>query len=175
MTRKQGNVLAAVLLGLGLLCAVGPLVPALPWGLFRLKDYPPLHYPGGVTFYPDPDGRLPRAGWSADDWDRPGPCPLTVHLPAGDLDPALLGSPDGLRRVGWAAEEVGLGVDVSSPGRVVTCHFRNRALTAVRVDGRAAAERGTGPAAVSVQGRRVELPATAESVAGALGPPPPRR
>jgi len=167
MTRKLGNILAAILLTLGLGAIVVPLLMALPWVLFPLKDYPPLRYPDGVTFFQDSSGRFRKAGWSADDWDHPTPCPLTVHLPTGDLDPAHLASLDRLGRDGWTEEPRGLGIDVFVPGRLVECHFRNRALAYVNID----SDRGLGPVAVSYRHHRIDLPATAETITGVLGPP----
>lgn len=81
MTRKQGNILAAVLLTFGLAAVIVPLLMTLPWVLFPLRDYPPLRYPDGVTFYQHSTGQYRSVAWSADDWDHPTPCPLTVHLP----------------------------------------------------------------------------------------------
>ena len=166
MTRTQGNILAAVLLTLGLGTVLVPLLMALVI-MGPLQAYPPLSYPHGVTFFQNSDGRFPQAAWSADDWDRPGRCALTVHLPTGDLDPAHLGSIDRLRQAGWTEEPKGVGVDLYSPGRAVECHFRHRALTSVRVD----ATKGVGPIAVSYRGGRVELPATADTITGTLGRP----
>jgi len=127
MTRKQGNVLLAVLIGSALAAVILSLIPALPWLLFPLKaGHQPLSYPDGVKFYPSSEGQIVETSWTADDWDHPGPCPLTVHLPRGDFSVAEL-TLDRLRREGWTEQEAGLGIDVFAPGGVVECHFRNGA------------------------------------------------
>jgi hypothetical protein len=170
MTRKQGNILAAVLLGLGLFAVILPLLAALPWILFPLKGDQSLRYSDGVTFHHSSDGRFTAASWMADDWDLPGTCPLTVHLPRGDFGAAEL-TLDRLRREAWTEKEVGLGIDVYAPGRVVECHFRNGALTHLHVDGAAAEAREIEPVALSYKGTRVELPTTGDAIKGALGAP----
>jgi hypothetical protein len=169
MTRKQWNIVAGALLAVGLIAVVCPLGTALPWIIFPLKAYDPLTYPNGVTFHQTSDQQFPKVTWSADDWDRPGPCPLVIHLPTGDLDATHLGSLDQLRNDGWTEEVAGLGINLSSPGQVVECHFRNRALTHITVN--AEAETSNVHIAVSYHGRRVLLPATADTIIAALGAP----
>jgi hypothetical protein len=78
-----------------------------------------------------------------------------------------LSSLDRLRREEWSAEPKGPGIDVFLPGRLIECHFRNRALTHVRVDADSRSE----PVAVSYRGRRIDLPTTAEAIKSSLGPP----
>ena len=166
--------IACATFGVATLAVVVWLIPACLRATIGLRAPPPsLSYPDGVEFLQDSAG-ICNVSWEADDWDRPGPCPLSVHMPTGDLGPDVLGSADGLRRIGWKAKERGRGNDVMSPDRSVTCHIRHNALAFVDVDLRAVAEGGGGPVAVSVSGQRVAFPATVDSVTDTLGPPLPR-
>jgi hypothetical protein len=119
MTRRR---VVWCVLGAAVLVTAALLIPAFLRATIVLRSYSPMSYPDGVQFHQDSGQMFRTMWWMTDDWDRPGLCPLTVHLPAGDLSPADLGSPDGLRRLGWEAKENGLGIDVTSPGRVVRCH-----------------------------------------------------
>src|SRR5687768_10320402 len=108
MTRRaQWEVIAWVLLALGLGAIVVPLLMALvmglPWVLSPPRAEERLRYPDRVTFTRTP-GDYTQVDWDAADWDDPGPCPLAVRLAGADLDAAALGSPDRLRRLGWAEQ-----------------------------------------------------------------------
>ena len=172
--RTQWNLIAAVLLVLGLAAVLVPLLMALPWVLFPLRDAERLKYPDRVTFTRT-DGDYTRAAWDAGDWDKPGPCPVTVHLAGQDLDPADLGSFDRLRRLGWVEQVYEnsdgrvTGTAMRSPNGVVECSYRGGQMTNVTVD--AAKANGPGEVAISLGGRRIALPNSADAITSALGPP----
>jgi hypothetical protein len=149
----------------------------LPWVLSPPRDEERLKYPNRVTFTRTP-GDYTQVNWDAADWDDPGPCPLAVRLAGVDLDAAALGSPERLRRLGWA-EQVSedsdgrvTGTAMRSPGGVAECFYRAGRLTSVAVD--AAKAQGAGEVAVGVGGRWVALPNSAEAITAALGPPLPK-
>jgi hypothetical protein len=56
-----------------------------------------------------------------------------------------------------------------SPGGVIRCSYRRGLLTNVTVDATKAV--AAGDVAISLGGQRVELPATADTITAALGPP----
>lgn len=176
MTRRtRWNLIAGALLALGLATVMIPLLMAFTLGPLRERGR--LEYPGRVAFTRTP-GDYTKVAWDAADWDNPGPCPLAVHLGGVDLDAAYLGSPDRLRRLGWAeqvyenSEGQVTGVAMRSPGGVVECSYRAGRLTNVAVD--AAEAQGAVEVAVSLGGRRVALPNSAEAITAALGPPLPK-
>ena len=139
---------------------------ALPAGGCMMK---PRHlvYPQGVTF----------TGWYVPNfeicnWDRdpnnPQPCPLVIHLPAGDLGDKELSDVAALKRAGWQEQDNGNLVLRASKG-LVCCSHQGRVLVGVSVSALPSA--GGGPIAVSVGGKRISLPATDETITAALRQP----
>jgi hypothetical protein len=174
MTRRtQWNLVAGVLLALGLGAVLVPLLMALTLGPLRERGR--LEYPDRVTFTRTP-ADFSRADWDAADWDDPGPCPLAVRLAGADLAPADLGSPDRMRRLGWTERVYEnpdgqlTGTAMTSPGGVVQCSYRAGRLTNVTVDAAKAAQ--PGGVAVRIGTQWVGLPNTAEGITTTLGPPP---
>jgi hypothetical protein len=146
--------------------------PAWMWVVFPLKGYHALNYPNGVTFTGTAGEDLTIVSW----YTRPGekePCPLTVHLPDGDLTPAYLADGVRLRRDGWEECKPGGGqkVELRYGGFCVRCWFEGETLTHMEVNARVAQEENIGPVAVSIDGKRVSLPASEEQVANILGLP----
>jgi hypothetical protein len=107
---------------------------------------------------------------------NPQPCPLVVHLPTGDLGDKELADPNGLKRAGWEERDVGKGITEllfrAGPPMVV-CQYRGGALIGVGVS--TLSGNGGGPGSLSVNGKRVTLPATDEAIVSVLGQPRVRR
>ena len=126
-----------------------------------------LVYPQGVAF----------VGWHVPNfeiciWDRdpnnPQPCPLVVHLPAGDLSDKELSDATAVKRAGWEEQNNG-NLILRANKALVCCSHRGGALVGVSVS--ALPGNGGGPITFSVDGKRVSLPATDEAITTALGPP----
>jgi hypothetical protein len=123
-----------------------------------------LIYPGGVTI----------VGWRVPSfesciWDCPpnvpGPCPLVVHLPAGDLGDKELSDAAALKRAGWEEQTNG-NLLLRAGNGMVCCGYQGGVLTGVSVSGGSG-----GPIEFSVNGKRLSLPTTDEAVTAALGQP----
>ena len=139
---------------------------ALPTGGCMMK---PRHlvYPQGVTF----------TGWYTPNfeicnWDRdpnnPQPCPLVVHLPAGDLSAKELSDAAALKRAGW--EEQANGNLMLRAGKgLVCCSYQGGVLVGASVG--TLPSDGGGPVAISVGGKRLSVPATDAEITAALGQP----
>jgi len=139
----------------------------LPAGGCMMK---PRHlvYPQGVTFQ----------GWYVPNFEsvhwrpgpnNPGPCPLVVHRRAGDLTADTFADPNRLKREGWTEQDVGNGSIIltePAPRPAVSCAYQGGALAHVSVS-----VLSGGTVEVSLGGKRVELPATDEAIATALGQP----
>ncbi len=126
-----------------------------------------LAYPQGVTF----------TGWHVPNfeicsWDRnpnnPQPCPLVIHLPAGDLGAQELSDAAALKRAGWEEQDNGNLVLRTGKG-LVCCSQQGGVLVGVSVG--ALPGDGGGPIAFSVGGKRASLPATDEAITAVLGQP----
>ena len=124
-----------------------------------------LVFPQGVMF----------TGWYVPNfeicnWDRdpnnPQPCPLVVHLSAGDLTDRELSDSAALKRAGWKEESNGNLILRADKG-LVCCSYQGGVLTGVSVSALSSGD----VIAFSVGGRRLVLPATDEAVAAVLGPP----
>jgi hypothetical protein len=130
-----------------------------------------LVYPGGVTF----------TGWYAPNFEtciwmrdanNPQPCPLVVHLPAGDLGDKELSDAKALKRAGWAERDAGDGrteLTLRANPPMVACWYQGGVLAGVSVS--TLSGNGGGPGTFSVNGKRLSLPATDEAITQALGEP----
>jgi hypothetical protein len=126
-----------------------------------------LVYPHGVTF----------VGWHVPTfeiciWDRdpnnPQPCPLVVHLPAGDLSAKELSDAAALKRAGWEEQDNG-NLILRANNAMVCCSHRGGVLVGVSVS--VLPGNGGGTITLRADGKRVSLPATDEAITTALGPP----
>jgi hypothetical protein len=142
------------------------VVTLLPAGGCMMKSRH-LVYPQGVTF----------TGWHMPDfeicnWDRdpnnPQPCPLAIHMPAGDLGDKELSDAAALKRAGWE-EQAGGNLVLRADKGLVCCSHRGGVLVGVSVS--ALPRAGGGPIALSVGGKRISLPATDGAITAVLGQP----
>lgn len=126
-----------------------------------------LRYSNGVTIVgwhaPDFEACL----WSQDP-NNPQPCPLVVHLPAGDLSENELSDAAALKQAGWQEQTNG-NLALRTDNGVLVCGYRGQALVAATVS--RLPGNGGGPIAVSIGGKRFSLPATDEEIIAALGQP----
>lgn len=132
-------------------------------------------YPGGLSL----GARAASGEYTSLQWQRehaggPQPCPLTLHLPGGDLGPADLADAKLLRRRGWFEqyrddaramvayqwEDVRNGAEVSLAQVMLVDGAIDRVLV-----------RTTDALAVSVNGRRVPLPVAGAEMERLLGKP----
>ena len=173
---NKRNIFSMTLLALGLAAVSVPLILALPWLLFPLRNAERIKYPDRVTFTKI-SGIFAMVDWGCEDWDRPTQCPLIVHFNGSDMDAKYLSSVERLHREEWTKRiyenppGTVTAISMSSPSGLVECAFRSGQLTNVSVN---AAKVEPGEVAVSYRGRRVVLPATADEITGALGPPLPK-
>ena len=130
-----------------------------------------LFYPDGVTIV---GWRVPNFEYCI--WTRapnaPGPCPLVVHLPTGDLGDKELSDAAALKRAGWEEETNGNLLLRVGTGLVV-CGYQGGVLNGVTVSVRVStfATNRNGPIEFSVGGKRLSLPNTDEGITAALGQP----
>jgi hypothetical protein len=126
-----------------------------------------LHYSNGVTIVGWHVPHFEACLWSQDP-NNPQPCPLVVHLPAGDIAENELADAETLKQRGW--EEQGNGnLALRTDNGILVCGYRGRALVAATVS--TLPGNGGGPIAVSIGGKRFSLPATDEEIIAALGQP----
>src|SRR5437868_1770407 len=131
---------------------------ALPGGGCMMK---PRHmeYPQGVTLEGWHVPNFEVCIWNRDP-DAPLPCPLVIHLPAGDLGDKELSDTAALKRAGWEEQDNGTLLLLRGASAQVSCKYRGGALVGVSVS--ALPSSGGGPGVVSVAGKQVSLPATDE-------------
>jgi hypothetical protein len=159
-------------------------------------------YPGLVEFMGH--SRLFRSTYFSVKWVRdaasPDPCPLVVHLPAGDVGDKDLAEPGGLLRLGWeevpypplpaeAARLLGPQWDHGLP-RVVKFGHGDLRVATQHTDGELtgvwvwvvepgyetlACSAGATQYAISIAGRRVTLPLPEAEMIRVLGMPEGRR
>ena len=142
----------------------------LPVGGCMMK---PRHlvYPDGVVFTGWHVPNFEICNWSRDP-NNPQPCPVVVHLPAGDLGDKELSDAAALKWAGWEEQDNGNGntsLWLRAGTGQVNCNYRGAALVGASVSTLSSA--GSGPVALSVNGKRVILPATAEAITATLGQP----
>lgn len=143
---------------------------ALPAGGCMMK---PRHlvYPQGVTVTGWYRPNFEICTWGRDP-NGPRPCPLVIHLPAGDLGEKELSDVNALKRAGWAERDLGNGLTeltLRANPPLLRCFYRGGALASVEIN--TLSGNGGGPGVFSVDGKRVSLPATDEAITAALGPP----
>jgi hypothetical protein len=159
-------------------------------------------YPGPLEF--TGHSRLFRSTYFAIKWVRdaasPGPCPLTVHLPTGDVGDKDFAQPGGLLRRGWqeipypplpaeAARLLGPDPSQGLPQvvkfghgdlRVATQHIKGE-LTSVWIwlvepgHETLACNPGAASYALGIAGRRITLPLAESEMIRVLGKPEGRR
>ena len=139
---------------------------ALPAGVCMAK---PRHlvYPQGITFTGWHNPNFESCAWTRDP-NNPGPCPVAVHLPTGDLGEKELSDVNALKRAGWTETgPTGLMLRANPP--LVVCLYENGVLTSVTMS--TLPGNGGGPGVLSIDGKRVTLPTTDEAITRVLGPP----
>jgi hypothetical protein len=126
-----------------------------------------LAHPQGVMFVGWHSPNFESCQWRRDA-NNPQPCPIVVHFPTGDLGEKELSDVNALKRAGWT-ENGPSGLMFRENPPLVVCGYRRGVLVAVTVD--TLPGNGGGPGVVSVNGKKVTLPATDEQITQALGPP----
>ena len=139
---------------------------AVPAGGCMMK---PRHlvYPQGVSFTGWYVPNFETCNWNRDP-NNPQPCPLVIHLSAGDMGAKELSDAAALKRAGWEEQDNGNLVLRAGKG-LACCSHQGGVLVGVSVSALPSA--GGGPIVVSVGGKRTSLPATAEAITAALGQP----
>ena len=120
--------------------------------------------------------------WHRDDHDD-GPCPLVIHFDTDDVAAADLADPKKLASRGWthpADDHSELAIAMRPRARILERRGAGYVVTATSVDERLTcvaltATEGAGGIAVSIQGRRVSLPAPEAELIRALGAPNTRK
>jgi hypothetical protein len=146
------------------------LTLTLPAGGCMMK---PRHlvYADGVKFIGWHVPKFEICLWEVDP-KNPQPCPLVVHLPAGDVGAKDLADAAALKRAGWEQQDNSDGSTTllfRSRKSLVVCSHRGGALRGVSVG--VLPGDGGGPIDASVSGKRVTLPNTDEAITAALGQP----
>ena len=125
-----------------------------------------LIYPQGITFTGWHNPNFESCAWTRDP-NNPRPCPIVIHLPTGDLGEKELSDAAALKRAGWA-ENGPTGLMLRG-NPMVLCQYENGVLVNVTLS--VLPGNGGGPGALSIDGKRVTLPATDEAITQVLGAP----
>jgi hypothetical protein len=126
-----------------------------------------MEFPHRVTFIGWSD-RYEIASWSRDPIN-PLPCPISIHLPDADVDEKKLSDREAL---GWSQEDHGGGqvqMRYQRDNIVASADYEHGVL--VRVGVNVLTARDIPEGILSVNGRKVSLPASEEELVGALGNP----
>lgn len=127
-------------------------------------------YPQGVAFT-GCEASIESCFWN---WDanNPGPCPLVIHLPEGDLGERELADAKALKGAGWEERDAGKGISElirRAKPPYVACWYEGGRLSGVHIDTLDC--NGGGPAVLTVNGQKLSLPAPLESIIAILGQP----
>lgn len=162
--RSRRALAQAAVWGLGCLLLAPGCGPALSSRTERLV------YPNGVIVF-SRGGVCSSVQWQA---DNQAPCPLILHLPAGDLGPRELADPQVLQGRGWVAgfrdpaggttEYHWEALDNGAEKSFAQVTLNNGALVRVLA-------RSTSDLEVGINATHVTLPATPSQLQQALGKP----
>ena len=175
MDAKLVRPIRAILLTFSLVAITVPILFVVLFLLFlkffALRDADTIHYYNGLMISSTMgEDSYRRVSWHATNYENPEPCPLTIHLQSGDLHPDALSSQDTMEAKGWTEEKNSpRGQNIILAKNHVICSFVNKKLTMIQVY----AERGDPPqkVAITISGKRIDLPATKATIVQVLGPP----
>lgn len=171
-SRTHIKVAAVILSLVTIAIACCPTVGMSLFGyFFGLRGADLLEYPDGITFSSTADkDHYTHLSWHATSLISPEPCPITIHLPNGDLRPEDLASMDTLKTRGWTEGQPASNVTLSDEHGTF-CSFENEKLTGVRVS--TVTLRGEQPqtALITLSGKTIKLPASEAAIIEVLGPP----
>jgi hypothetical protein len=134
---------------------------------FALKTHVHLRYPNGLTFFFRHD-HVAHAKWSCKDVNNPEPCPFSIQLPGGNLNPDHLASQNRLLAEGWQQKTHGDEIEMCGMNEMLCCRFREMKLVGVEMYGN---PRFPSSMSIDLNGKIIPLSASKASIIETLGPP----